>query len=82
MVAGDVAAMGAAKKQQERFIAQQRLSNAIAQWAAIERDKGREDRSTHKRFYLATKMSVLEALALPRQGMDEIATIVEGWFTQ
>lgn len=79
-VAGDMAAKGAINRQIERHQAQQRLDAAIAQWAGIQRHKGRDDQQSYRRFYLATGVDVLTALSLPRSDMEALAAKVEGWY--
>lgn len=81
IAAGDVAGKGAANRQMERFAAQERLRNAVAQWAAVERVKGLEDRQIHKKLYLAAGIDLLSMLALPRQDMDGLAARIEGWYS-
>ena len=80
MAAGSIAGKGAANKAMERHAAQQRLSDTIAQWAAIEREKGRTDQQSYRRFYLTTGVDVLTALTGTRQEMDELSQRVEGWY--
>lgn len=80
LVAGPIAGKGAAKRAMERHSAQQRLSDAIAQWAAIERAKGRTDQQSYRRFYLTTGIDVLTALTGTRQEMEELSQRVEGWY--
>ncbi len=77
--AGPLAAAGAVNRQIERHASQQRLTAAINQWAGIERHKGRQDRETHRRFYLALGIDVLSALAQSRQDMDKLSETVERW---
>lgn len=77
--AGPVAAAGAANRAMERHQSQAALRAAIEQFAGIRRYRGDEDRSIHKRFYLTTGMTVLDALALPRAEMDVIKAMVESW---
>lgn len=78
-VAGPIAGQGALNRQMERHGAQERLKDAIAQWAGIQRHRGRDDNQSYRRFYLTTGVDVLSALALPRAEMDALATKVEGW---
>lgn len=79
--AGKVAGMGAANRQMDKLAAQERLKHAIAQWAAIERAKGRDDQQTYRRFYHTTGMDVLSAQALDdRAAYDALADKVEGWY--
>jgi DNA repair protein RadD len=79
MAAGEIAGKAAVNRSIERHAAQQRLSDAIALWAGHQRAKGRPDGESYRRFYLAAGIDVLSALALPRDEMDKLATIVEGW---
>lgn len=80
-VAGDFAGRGAAAKLLEKHAAQERLSTAIAQWAAIQRAKGRPDSESYRRLYLTLGVDVLGALHRDRTRADYEATaeIVEGW---
>lgn len=81
-VAGRAAALGTMNRQMEKIAAQSRLQHAIAQWAAIERAKGREDAVTYRRFFLTTGMDVLSAQALDdRAAYDRLADQVEGWYS-
>lgn len=80
--AGPLAGKGALNRQMEKIKAQERLKLAIAQWAAIERVKGRTDAESYKRFYLTTGMDVLSAQALDdRAAYDALAERVEGWYS-
>jgi len=67
-------------RQIERIQAQQRLDAAIAQWAGIQRHKGRSDGESYRRFFLTTGVDVLTALSLPRSDMEALASKVEGWY--
>lgn len=78
--AGGIAGKGAGNRQIERIQAQQALRGAIEQWAGIRRHEGDEDRAAHRRFYLTTGMTVLDALALPRGEMETLRATVEGWY--
>lgn len=80
--AGQLAGVGAKNRQIEKIAAQQRLSDAIAQWAAVERAAGFEDRQIHKRFYLRAGVDVLSALAAEnsRQDYEKLAETIEGWY--
>ncbi|QWY83125.1 ATP-dependent helicase protein [Rhizobium phage RHph_X2_24] len=73
----------AAEKQIEKIAAHKRLSDAIAQWAAIERTKGRPDEESYKRFYLTLGVDVLDALngERSRQEFEEMAAKVERWYS-
>lgn len=79
-VAGGVAAQGAANRQMARHQAQAALRAAIEQWAGVRRAKGEDDRTAHRRFYLATGMTAMQALALPRDEMETMRGMVEGWY--
>lgn len=80
MAAGPLAGKAAVNRSMERHAAQQRLSNTIAQWAAIQRDMGRPDAQTYRRFFLTTGVDVLTALTGTRQELDALADKVEGWY--
>lgn len=80
MAAGEIAGKSAANRQMERYAAQARLRAAIEQWAGCERARGRDDRQSYRRFYLAMNMDVLSALAQSRQDMERLAAQVEGWY--
>jgi superfamily II DNA or RNA helicase len=77
---GRMAGVHHMNNQIERYGAQQRLKDAIAQWAGCERHKGRDDGQSYRRFYLTTGVDVLSALALPRVDMEGLASKVEGWY--
>lgn len=81
-VAGIIAGKGAANRQLEKISAQEDLKEAIAQWAAIERKKGFNDREIYRRFYLSTGFDVLTALSGERNKLDYIETTnrVKGWY--
>lgn len=79
-VAGAIAGKGAANRAIERHAAQAALRASIEQWAGIRRHMGEDDRVAHRRFYHATGMTVLHALALPRQEMEAMRATVEGWY--
>lgn len=80
-VAGDFAGRGAANKQIEKIAAHERLKEAIAKWAGIQRCQDLEDREIHKKFYLTTGFDVITALdaSKTRQEIEKIAERVEGW---
>lgn len=78
-VAGTNAGKAKAQQQIERIQAQQKLEATINQWAGIQRAKGRSDRESHKRFFIATGVDVLSALAEPRAKMDGLTNTIEGW---
>jgi len=83
MVAGGAAAEFQGNKQIAKIQAWTRLNNAIAQWAAIERTKGRPDEQSYRRFYLTTGVDVLEALNAERtrEQFETLAATVEGWYS-
>lgn len=76
----DFAGKGAANRQVEKIQTQERLKHAIAQWAAIGREKGRSDQEMYRRFYLTTGVDVLTALAQSKPDMLKLAETVEGWY--
>ena len=77
--AGEYAGKRAANNQIELFAAQSRLKDVIAQWAGIQRWKGRDDQQSYRRFYITTGIDVLGALAQPRVKMDALSDKIEGW---
>jgi DNA repair protein RadD len=78
--AGPIAGKGAMNRQIAKLEAQERLKTAIAQWAGIQRHKGRSDAESYRRFFIATGMDVLTIQALDdRAKYEEWAEIVEGW---
>lgn len=81
-VAGPIAAKGVANRQMEKIAAQSDLKEAIAQWAAIERLKGFNDREIYKKFYLSTGMDVLSALdgSHSRQEFTDMANRIKEWW--
>jgi len=78
--AGDLAGRGAANKAVERHQAQQRLREAIEQWAGVRRAAGESDQSIYRRFYITTGVDVLSAMAGKRAEMDALAERVRGWY--
>lgn len=81
-VAGDFAGRGVMNRQIEKLETHGRLQHAIAQWAAIERQKGLNDREIYRKFYLTTGIDVLSALdgSRSRQEFETLATQIEGWY--
>lgn len=79
--AGPLAGAGSVNRQIEKIKAQQRLTDAIAQWAGVQRAKGRSDQESYRRFYLTAGVDVLGALSKERtrQDYDALADKVEGW---
>ena len=82
MAAGPLAGKAAVNRAIERHGAQKRLSDSIAQWAAIQRAKGRTDQQSYRRFYLTLGVDVLTALTGTRQELEKLATRVESWYEQ
>lgn len=78
---GDMIGTAALNRSIEKHAAQQRLSGAIAQWAGIQRAKGRPDDQSYRRFYITTGIDVLSALSAERtrQEFEALAVKVEGW---
>lgn len=81
--AGPLAGRGAANRQIEKHQAQQRLFDAVALWAGIQRAKGRSDAESYRRFYLTTGVNVLGAMHKDRsrQDYDALTETVESWIT-
>lgn len=79
-VAGSQAATYHMNHQMERHGAQERLRDAIDQWAGVQRAMGRDDQQSYRRFYLTAGVDVLTAQTLPRADMDNLADMVEGWY--
>lgn len=81
-VAGDIAAKGVANRQREKIASQRALSDSIAQWAGIERAKGKSDSELYRRFYLAVGADVLSVLSADRtrQEYESLTEIVRGWY--
>ena len=77
--AGANAGAGAMNRQMERVAAQQRLREAIAVWAGIQRWKGRTDQESYRRFYLTTGVDAWTAQTLSRVEMEKLAESVEEW---
>ncbi len=67
--------------QRLKIEAQERLKQAIAQWAGIQRAIGRGDQESYRRFYHAMGADVLSVLSKERSAADyiETAETVEGW---
>ena len=76
---GQAAGVYHVNRQIERHQAQQRLSGAIAQWAGLQRYRGRSDQESYRRFYVTVNTDVLTALTLPTKNMQDIAAMVESW---
>lgn len=78
-VAGPIAARGRINSQIEKIQAQEELKENIAIWAGIERDKGRDDAQSYRRFYHAAGIDVFSSLALDRVGMVKLNEEVKRW---
>lgn len=81
-VAGAIAGMGAINRQKEKIAAHQQLSEDIAQWAAIERQRGFNDREIQRRFYHVTGMDVLSALDTSRPASEilSLSSTIQSWW--
>ena len=81
-VAGPIAAKGVANRQAEKIAAQAELKEAIAQWAAIQRLQGFDDREIYRKFYLTTGLDVLSALdgSHSRQEFSDMANRIKDWY--
>ena len=81
---GQFAGRGALNRQMEKIHAQQAVKDNIAQWAAIERLKGYDDRELYRQFYLTLGVDVLSALdgRRSRQEFEDLAKRIEGWYAR
>lgn len=81
-VAGPIAAKGVANRQAEKIAAQAELKEAIAQWAAIQRLQGFDDREIYRKFYLTIGLDVLSALdgSHSRQEFSDMANRIRDWY--
>jgi superfamily II DNA or RNA helicase len=81
--AGPIAGKSAANRQMEKIVAHRELSETVAQWAAIQRQKGYSDRELYKQFYLTTGVDVLSALdgKKTRQEFEDLTNVVRGWYS-
>lgn len=79
---GEAAARYHMERQLEKIASHERAKHAIAQWAAIKRLDGLDDRELYRRFYLTLGVDVLTALdgSQSRQALDELADKVEKWY--
>lgn len=78
--AGPLAGKGAYNLAVERLHSRQVAEEALAQWAAIQRAKGRTDSEIMRRFYLTTGSDVVSALGGDRQQLDALAERIRGWY--
>lgn len=80
----EIAGVAATKRQQERILMQNKLADAIAQWAGVMKTRhGYNDRKIHKKFYLCHNMTITEALGEPKKNMEQTITELvdnEGWY--
>ena len=76
-VAGPIAGRAAAKHQAARIEEQQRLRDTIAMWAGVQRNKGRSDEESYRRFYLTYGIDVLSALAMNRADAEKLRQELE-----
>lgn len=76
----EIAAKGALNRHMDRYEAQERLTQAIEQWAGVRRHMGEDDRMIMRRFYLATGVDVMSAMAGKRAEMDSLSDTIEGWY--
>jgi DNA repair protein RadD len=81
-VAGPIAGKGAANRQVEKIRAHTELTDAIAQWAALERLKGYNDREIHRRFYMTLGVDVLSAMnaSQTRKELEVLRDHVRSWY--
>lgn len=82
LAAGDFAGRGALNNQLKKAAAYEYLKLAMAQWAAIERQKGFNDRQIQRKFYVAMGFDVLTALDGNRtkQEMEALTAKIQGWY--
>jgi hypothetical protein len=80
--AGPIAAQAANKRQMEKIQAHLHLQETIAQWAAIERQRGFEDREIYRKFYYVTGMDVVTALdaTRPASEMNSLNETIQSWW--
>lgn len=79
---GDIIGRAQMNFQIEKFAAYNRLKDAIAQWAGIEKHKGFNDREIQRKFYLLSGTDVLTALSgnQSRVDLERMAENVERWY--
>lgn len=80
--AGKIAGKGAENKQRARIEQQTALAETIDQWAGLQVAKGRDLSQTYRRFYIATGMTTIEALAMKRVDMEALQEKVQSWLTE
>lgn len=81
-VAGGPAGIAASRRQLEKIEAHGHLRETIAQWAAIERARGFDDREIQRKFYFVTGMDVLTALdaTRPASEMNSLNETIQSWW--
>lgn len=81
-VAGPHAATARGRSQMDKIAAQASLKDTIAQWAAIERAAGFNDRQIHKKFYFLTGFDVLSAISAERskQEYETLSEKIKDWY--
>lgn len=81
-VAGEFAGKGAANRQLEKIEQYKKLEHVIAQWAAIEREKGFTDSEIMRKFYLTLGVDVISALdaSQTRADMEILTNRIERWY--
>ena len=82
LAAGKIAGAGAANRQRARIDQQTALGDTIDQWAGSQLAQGRDLSETYRRFYIATGMTTLEALAMKRNDMEALEQKVQSWITE
>lgn len=80
--AGPIAGKAAYNRAIERHGARERAEAAIAQWAGIQRAKGRSDSETYRRFYHTVGADVWTALSGDRAELEVLEQRVRGWYEQ
>lgn len=77
---GQLAGAGALNRQLEKFAARERLKDAMAMWAGIEKFNGLTDREIQRKFYYLAGCDVMTAFAdKTRAEFDELTQRIEGW---
>lgn len=81
--AGPIAGKGAANRQMEKIAAHADLSEAIAQWAGIQRAQGLSDREISRKFYHTMGADVVSAMdaSQDRKTLEALAQQVKGWYS-
>lgn len=81
-VAGIIAGRGAANRQIEKIEAHKNLSDTIAQWAAIERQKGFTDSEICRKFYHTLGVDVVSVLngKNTKAEFEQFKNTIERWY--